>query len=51
MELAYHCTVYMKTDETIKEAADRLEHILESQGLDYQFYDMELRDDEGNTVE
>lgn len=51
-ELAYHCTVYMKSEnETMEEAANRLEELLYKAGLDYQFYDMELRDEDGNVLE
>ena len=52
-ELAYHCTIYFKTDknETMKDAAARLCRILEDIGLDYNFYDMELLDENGNTID
>jgi len=51
--LVYHCSIYVETekDESMGDAADRLERILKSDGLDFQFYDMELRDQDGNTVD
>ena len=51
--LAYHCSIYLKTEpgETMKDAADRLERILNDCGLDFQYYDMELRDENGVPVE
>ena len=52
-ELAYHCTIYFKAeqDETMKEAANRLERILANEGLDFQYYDLELQDEDGNIID
>ncbi len=52
-ELAYFCTIYLKTepDEDIHKASERLERILLNSGLDYQMYNVELRDPEGNVIE
>ena len=52
-ELAYHCSIYLRqeAEETMKDIADRLERILKDSGLDYQYYDMELHDEYGNTLE
>lgn len=51
--LVYHCSLYFKAEngESMKDAADRLERVLEYDGLDFQYYDMELRDQDGNTVD
>ena len=51
--LAYHCTVYLDAEknETIDEAASRLERILKAEGIDHQFYDAELRNEEGQAIE
>ena len=43
----------MKTEpnETMKEATSRLERILESDGIEYNRFDTQLRDEDGNVVE
>ena len=45
-ELAYHCTIYFRAEdeETMEQAAARLERILEAEGIEYQSSDMELRE-------
>lgn len=53
-ELAYHCTLYIRAEndhETMEEIAQRLERILNTEGLDFQYYDMELRNKDGETVD
>ena len=52
-ELAYHCSLYIKAEpnETMQETANRLERILAAEGINYQYYDMELMDNEGKVLE
>ena len=52
-ELAYHCNLYIKAEpeETMQETADRLERILVTEGIEFQFYDMELMNENGETVD
>lgn len=52
-ELSYHCSLYIKAEpnETMQETANRLERILAAEGINYQYYDMELMDNEGKVVE
>ena len=52
-ELSYHCSIYIKAleNETMKETANRLERILSDLGLEYQMYDLELRNEDGNVLE
>lgn len=51
--LVYDCTIYLdaEKDENLNEAANRLERILKTEGLDYQCYNLELLDEEGEIVE
>ena len=51
-ELSYHCTIYLKSEnESAREARNRLERILDTLGLEYNTYDVTLRNEDGNIID